>query len=197
MEKTISSAVTYKMMAEALFENYESIYDINLETEEYKTYYQSTSYQELELAREGTRFFDKLAEGINRILAPEDRDYVLHMLQRDRLVKGVECRKHYRIVYRIQNADKQLYHQLSATLQQAEDGMHILMGIRNIDHLIRQQLAHEDEVRSLQQKEHNHLEAVLASASAYLEANLSLNLVLEKSVGLKNKKLRWREELPI
>lgn len=67
MEKTISSAVTYKMMAEALFENYESIYDINLETEEYKTYYQSTSYQELELAREGTRFFDKLAEGINQI----------------------------------------------------------------------------------------------------------------------------------
>jgi anti-sigma regulatory factor (Ser/Thr protein kinase) len=196
MEKTISSAVTYKMMAEALFENYESIYDINLETEEYKTYYQSTSYQELELAREGTRFFDKLAEGINRILAPEARDYVLHMLQKDRLVKGVECRKHYRIVYRIQNADKQLYHQLSATLQQAEDGMHILMGIRNIDHLIRQRLAHEDEVRSLQQKEHNHLEAVLASASAYLEANLSRNLVLEKSVGLKNKKLRWREELP-
>ena len=86
------------MMAEALFENYESIYDINLETEEYKTYYQSTSYQELELAKEGTCFFVNLVEGINRIIAPEDRDYVLHMLEKDRLVEGVKFRKHYRII---------------------------------------------------------------------------------------------------
>ena len=196
MEKAINSAVTYKMMAEALFESYESIYDINLETEEYKTYYQSSSYQKLELSKEGTCFFVNLVEGINRIIAPEDRDYVLHMLEKDRLVEGVKCRKHYRIIYRIQNANKKKYHQLSATLQQAEDGMHILMGIKNIDHLIRQQLAHEDEVKSLQQKEHNHLQAVLASATAYLEANLSQNLVLEKSVGFKNKRIRWREELP-
>jgi len=34
----VKSAVTYKMIAEALFENYESIYDINLETLEYNAF---------------------------------------------------------------------------------------------------------------------------------------------------------------
>ena len=192
----VKSAVTYKMIAEALFENYESIYDIHMETHEYKTYYQSDSYQELELAKEGKDFFEDLPAGIERILAPEDRAYVIKMLQRPALVAGIENEKYYRIVYRIQNGDKKIYHQLQATFQQAEDGKHILMGIKNIDDLIRQQIAHENEVEALRQKEHNHMEAILAGAAAYLEANLSQNLVLEKEVGHKDETQKKIRDIP-
>jgi hypothetical protein len=37
-ERKDQSSVTYKMIAEALFDNYESIYDIDLATKEYRTY---------------------------------------------------------------------------------------------------------------------------------------------------------------
>ena len=82
----VKSAVTYKMIAEALFENYESIYDINLETLEYKTYFQSDFYQELKLAKEGRNFFEELPIGVERIIAPEDQEYVSRMLETDTII---------------------------------------------------------------------------------------------------------------
>ena len=179
----VKSAVTYKMIAEALFENYESIYDINLNTLEYKTYYQSDFYQELELAKEGHNFFKEFPAGIDRTIAPEDKEYVLRMLEKDTFIAGLKKEKYYRLVYQIQRGKETIYHQLRATFQEADDGMHILMGVRNIDDLVRQNIAHDKEVESMRQKEHNHMEAILASAAAYMEANLTQNIVLEKAVG--------------
>ena len=179
----VKSAVTYKMIAEALFENYESIYDINLETLEYKTYFQSDFYQELKLAKEGRNFFEELPIGVERIIAPEDQEYVSRMLEKDTIIARLMKEKYHRLVYQIQSGKETIYHQLTATFQEADDGMHILMGIKNIDDLIRQKIAHGKEVESMREKEHNHMEAILAGAAAYMEANLTQNIVLEKAVG--------------
>ncbi len=192
----VKSAVTYKMIAEAFFENYESIYDINLETLEYKTYYQSDFYQDLKLSKEGHNFFEALPAGIKRIIAPEDQEYVSNMLEKDTLIAGLKREKYYRLVYQIQSGNKTLYHQLRATFQEADDGMHILMGVRNIDDLIRQKIAHDKEVESMRQKEHNHMEAILASAAAYMEANLTQNIVLEKAVGHQDELHKKVRDIP-
>ncbi|MBR2728620.1 MAG: hypothetical protein IKD92_01890 [Lachnospiraceae bacterium] len=62
------NAVTFEMIAKALFENYECIYDIDLNSYRYKTYFQSETYRELKLSREGENFFEALPNGrINRI----------------------------------------------------------------------------------------------------------------------------------
>ena len=180
---TDNQAVSYRIIAEALFENYESIYDIRVETNEYKTYYQSDSYQELRLAKQGADFFRDLPDGIRRIIAPEDQDYVSQMLRKEVLLAGLEKQKYYRLVYQIKKGEEKTYHQLRATFQETEDGMHVLMGVKNIDDLVRQQISHEYTVNAMKQREYNYLEAVLASAAAYLEANLTQNAVLEKSAG--------------
>lgn len=190
------SAVTYKMIAEALFENYESIYDVHVGTHAYKTYYQSAFYQQLELKKEGEDFFRALPVGIERIIAPEDQSHVFQMLQKEALLAGISREKHYSLVYRIQSGGRKIYHQLKATSQKAEDGLHILMGIKNIDDVIRQKIENENKVASLQQKEHNHMEAILAGAAAYLEANLTRNLVLEKEVGHKDDLQKKIKEIP-
>lgn len=181
----VQSAVTYKMIAEALFENYESIYDINLETQHYKTYFQSGFYEDLKLAKEGMDFFDELGSGIRRIIAPEDQNYVCQMLQRETLIEGIRKHRHYRLVYQIQTDSKKIYHQLSATSQQAEDGMHILMGIKNIDESIRQRIEQEKKIEAMQQKEFNHLEAILSTAAVCIEGNLSANLITETTINRK------------
>lgn len=177
------NTVTFEMIAKALFENYESIYDIDLKTCRYKTYFQSETYQELQLSKEGENFFLALPNGIRRTIAEEDQDYVLSSLQRDALIAGVEKEKYYTLVYQICRDDKKIFHQLRATLQPVENGMHILMGIRNIDDLVRRQEAQHNAMEAMLQKERNHMEAILASAAAYLEANLSQNILLEKSTG--------------
>ena len=182
----IKSAVTYRMIAEALFDNYESIYDIHVDTNEYKTYFQSDFYQELKLHKEGRDFFSDLQEGIERIIAPEDQEYVSEMLNKETLLRMLEKEKYNRLIYRIRQNNSTIYHQLRATLQKAEDGMHILMGIKNVDDIIRQRIAHENQVASMKQKENNYLEAVLASAAAYLEINISKNKVLKTSMRYHN-----------
>ena len=192
----VKSAVTYKMIAEALFENYESIYDINLETNEYKTYFQSDNYRELKLAKEGNDFFQDLPNGVRRTIAPEDRNYVLRMLAKEKLTTETSDGKYYRLIYRIQSGDEKIYHQLRAVWQSAGDGEHILMGIRNIDDLIRQRIRNENTMISMEQKENNHLEAVLATAAAYLEANISRDILLERSAGKKDETRRHIMKLP-
>ncbi len=195
-ERKDQSSVTYKMIAEALFDNYESIYDIDLATKEYRTYYQSEFYQDLKLAKKGKDFFADLEDGIQRIIAEEDQDYVLRMLTPERLIAGLDKEKYYRLVYKIKSGNQKVYHQLRAAYQQTENGLHILMGIRNIDDLIREQMAHQDTVDAMKQKEHNHLEAVLGSAAAYMGANLSQNIVLEQAAGHRDEKGRQIIDLP-
>ena len=192
----VKSAVTYKMIAEALFENYESIYDINLETLDYKTYFQSDFYQELKLAKEGRNFFEALPIGVERIIAPEDQEYVSRMLEKDMIIARLMKEKYHRLVYQIQSGKETIYHQLTATSQEADDGMHILMGIKNIDDLIRQKIAHGKEVESMREKEHNHMEAILAGAAAYMEANLTQNIVLEKAVGHQDELHKKIKDIP-
>lgn len=190
------SFVTYEMIANAMFDNYESIYDIHLETSRYKTYFQSDTYKELKLANEGADFFKELLAGVNRTIAVEDRGFVLHMLQRDVLLAGVKKEKYYTIVYRIQKDGKLVYHQLRAIQQKADDGVHILMGIRNIDDFVREQIAQKDAIEAMQEKERNHLKAILGSAAAYMEANLSDNIVLESVTGQRDGKYIYDKTIP-
>ena len=179
-------AMTYEMIANALFENYESIYDINIKTHAYKTYYQSSMYQTLKLAKEGKDFFLDLPAGIERIIAEQDQDYVNKKLEFDRLYKGVKRHKYYTLVYRIKNEKGLIYHQLRATLQIADGEQHILMGVRNINDIMRQQILHEQEIETMWQKSQTHLSAILATAAAYLEADLSEDIVLSTSKHLRN-----------
>ena len=189
-------AVTYRMIAEALFDNYESIYDIDIKTNAYRTYFQSDSYQKLELSREGEDFFKALPKGISRTIAPEDRVYVYQMLDKETLVAGLKKEKYYRLVYRIMHGGTKVYHQLRATFCKTDDGMHILMGIKNIDDLIRRQIEHENQVTAMKQKEGNYLEAVLASAAAYIEANLTKNRVFDEKAGHKEEVNRQIRDMP-
>lgn len=177
------TAVTFEMIAKALFENYECIYDIDLNSCRYKTYFQSETYRELKLSREGENFFEALPNGVRQTIAEEDQAYVLANLDKAALIAGVSEKKYHTIVYQIQRNGEKIFHQLRATLQPVEHGMHILMGVKNIDDLVRRQEAHHNAMEAMLQKERNHMEAVLASAAAYLEANLSRDILLEKSVG--------------
>lgn len=195
-DKIIKKPITYKVIAEALFDNYESIYDVNLDTHKYKTYYQSEDYQELRLSRKGDDFFKELPVALDRLIDPEDRDYVLEGLQKECLEKVFQTNKYHQLVYRIISREKEIYHQLRAIRQTAEDGTHILMGVKNIDSLMRTQKAHEEQIQAMKEKEHNHIEAVLASAAGYIEANLTGNCVLERSVSTRSNKGRQLKEVP-
>jgi len=174
-----------KLSAEAvtrvLFENYESIYDIDAETSAYQCCYESESYSALKIAGSGEDFFAALRAYVPKVIHPEDREYVFRMLDRGRILAALKKEKYYAFVYRLLRGGIPTYHKIRATLSAVDGRPHIFLGVRDVDETIRQEQAHTETLASMHQKEKNHMEAVLASAAGYLEVNLTRDLVLEQS----------------
>lgn len=176
-------ALPYETIANALFENYECIFNVDLETGEYLVYYESDSYRELHLERSGTDFFAALEREVERVVDSEDRKFVLQMLSRDALDAGIRSEKYHSLVYRILQDGRQVYHQLRASLERLDGRDYALMGVRNVDSVLRQNAEREDTLASEREKSANYLHAILATATAYTEANLTTDAVLTHSAG--------------
>ena len=172
---------SYDAIVRALVENYESLYDVDVETSAYQCYHESESFRELQLARSGADFFRELGTDIERTIQAEDRAYVRAMLQKETMLQALRNGKYYSFVYRLMKDDSPVYHKIRATIDRINGREHILIGVRNVDETIRQEQAHTEALASMNQKEKNHMEAVLASAAGYLEVNLTKDLLLEMS----------------
>ena len=175
------SALSHEAILRALFENYESIYDIDVKTDAYHCYHESESYSDLCVARGGEDFFGDMIADADRIVYAEDREYVKHALLKDVMVDNISRDKYYSIVYRLVIDGEPVYHKIRATMGKIDGRDHILIGVRNVDETIRQEKAHEEALSAMHQKEKNHLEAVLAGAAGYLEANLTDGILIEAS----------------
>ncbi len=165
----------------ALFEKYEGIYDIDVETSEYQCFYQSRSYSKLGINDSGDDFFSDLPKFVPKHIHPDDVKYVCKMLNRERIIASLKKEKFYSFVYRLLIGDSFSYYKIRVTYGTVGDRLHFLLGVRDVDETVRQEKAHTQALDSMRQKDKNHMEAVLASAAGYLEANLTQDIVLEWS----------------
>ena len=173
--------LSYDAIIKALFENYESIYIVDAETSEYKCFHESDSYSSLCLESEGDDFFEALKANILRTIYVNDQEYVRKKLTKEALASGLKKDKFYTFVYRLMIREKPLYHKFRATKDFVDGRMSYLIGIRDVDKAFRQDKAQAREISSMHSKELTHLEAILASAEGYMEANLSKDIILEMS----------------
>lgn len=182
LEKSQQSALSVESIAKVLSETYESIYAIDVETGAYTCYYESSAHGELGVASSGEDFYQGAVKNIPKIVYPDDRDYTLQMLSRQAVLQGTQDGRHYTFIHRIVAEDgTPIYHQIRAIRQTVGESERILLGVRDIDMAMRREKEHIARQESMLQKEVNHLEAILASAAAYLEANLSRDIILERS----------------
>lgn len=179
--KNRKNELSAEAITQALYENYESIYDIDVETSAYQCYHESDTYSELKIASRGENFFTALRAYVPNVIHPEDIPYLYKMLDRDYMLSVLKTEKYHSFVYRLLSDGKPVYHKIRATLSDVDGKPHILMGVRDVDETVRQEQRHMDALIFMQQKEKNHMEAILASAAGYLEVNLTQDLVLERS----------------
>lgn len=171
----------YEMIAKAFFEGYEILYDINLITSSYVSLYESEEFKKLSHNSSGDDFFIMMRDIVPKLVHPDDVEYVVARLEREHLVKELEREQHYSFSYKAIRGGRERHHQINAVLQSMPDEPHIILGVKNVDHIMRREKEHREEILSYIQKEHNHMKAILASAEAYMEVNLTKDLVLEKS----------------
>ena len=181
LEQIGQENLSYESIAKAIFERYESIYCVDMDTHAYKCYYASTSYREFGIDEEGDDFFLSLKTNIPATVYKYDQDYVLGMLTYEALKKGLEEDRYYSFIYRLVIDGVPVFHQFRATKEDAADRNRVIIGIRNIDAMMRREKEYTEGLESMLQKEKTHMEAILATAAGYMAANLSQDLILEKS----------------
>lgn len=183
------AALTQDVILRALSENYECIYVVDADTGAYRCFYESDSYSSLRLENQGDDFFRDAENNIIKAIYRDDQEFVRSMLSRDKLHAGLKSRKFYSMVYRLVIDGAPLYHKLRATSELIEWKPYYLIGIRNVDSAFRQDKAQAAKLSAMQDKEINHLEAILASAEGYLEVNLTRDKVHEISPRMLTQKL--------
>jgi len=176
--------LSYDAVVRALFENYECIYVVDAETSAYRCFHESGSYSTLGIDDRGDDFFRSMTDNLLRMIYEDDIDFVQRMSSKEALHAGLQKERFYSFVYRLMIDGKPLYHKLRATTDVISGRLHFLIGIRNIDTAYRLDKAQEAQISSMHRKERNHLDAILASAEGYLEANLSKDAILEISPGI-------------
>ena len=181
MSEETQQPVTYEMLAKALFENYESIYDVDMQTNAYNVFHESSSYRQLNLTSHGDDFFKAMRSEVASVIAAQDQQHVFKRLSKEALAEGVRNNRVYSFVYRINRDGQQVFHQLRAVAQPIGDSDHVLIGVRDVNSLIRQQLAYRDEIDARRQKERNYLKAILDASAAYIDVNLTTDEILERS----------------
>lgn len=180
-DKKNHAALSRDAIVKALFETYESIYAVDAESSAFQCFHESDSYSSLCLEDHGDNFFESLDNNAIKTIYSEDQEFVRSMLSRETLRSELGKEKFYSFVYRLMIDGKPLYHKLRATTDLVGGRLHYLIGIRNVDAAFRQDKALAEKLSALHNKEINHLEAILASAEGYLEANLSNDTIHEFS----------------
>ena len=180
-DKNPKNTLSREAIINALFETYESIYDIDAESGAYQCYHESDYYSELNIESSGDNFFADVKSNVMEVVYDEDRQYVQKMMQKDVLLSAVSANRFYTFVYRLMVNGVPVYHKIRATSVTLNGKVHILLGVRNVDDTIRNENRHREVIATMHQKEKNHLDAILASAWGYVEANLTKDIILEKS----------------
>ncbi|MBP5262509.1 MAG: GGDEF domain-containing protein [Clostridiales bacterium] len=124
--------MTYQYIAGALASRYEAIYYINIVTNAFTLYSSSDVYGQLGTIAEGEDFFTALVEDVKKIIYPDDIDFVLSELSKDRLTARLEEEGSVAITYRQQLDDRIQYVTLSIVYLE-NDKDHIVMGVMNVD----------------------------------------------------------------
>ncbi|MGI6264227.1 MAG: sensor histidine kinase [Acutalibacteraceae bacterium] len=179
LEKMEREALSYEEIAAALAENYESVYLIDEQTGGYKCYYESEAYHTLAIARSGSDFFGAADRFIERVIHKDDRAYVRRMLARTTMHEELDKNGRYAFIYRLILDGTPVYHQARVAREGAAG---VIVGVRNIDMQMRHEKEYVDALETMLAKERTHMEAILTSASGYVEVNLTRDELVERDI---------------
>ncbi|MBQ1536917.1 MAG: GGDEF domain-containing protein [Ruminococcus sp.] len=136
-------AETYSHIAGALASRYEVLYYVNIETNEYKQYSASTEYAKLGTATQGKDFFVDARNDIAEHIHNSDATYLLHELEKDRLLDTLHHSGSATFRYRMLLDGRQQYMSM-VVVKPKDDDRHIVMGVLNVD----EQMRHENMLAS-------------------------------------------------
>ena len=166
---------TYAHIAEALAQDYFSIYYVDLETDRFIEYSSHEEYQGLGLEKSGEDFFTTSRDNIRRTAHPDDIPQFLAAFTRENVLQELEQSGTFTITYRLIMNGTPTYVHMKATRMADRSDPHMVVGVSNIDVQMRREQEHAQALRSAKEVAYRDSLTGVKSKHAYTEDEAALN----------------------
>lgn len=143
----------YAQIAGTLARQYDIIYYVDSETDEYTLFASNVDGEQLKISEHGQSFFEEAAQYAMSIAHPEDQELVRPLMEKSGLLQLLEQEKNIDLTYRVNYGTE--YEYINIQVMWTYDHKHLIVGLRNVD---------KSEQNRIAQDEKNKLYADIASA---------------------------------
>ena len=138
----------YGQIANSLAEQYDTIYFVDLDTNEYVEISSTDDYKKLSVPATGNDFFAESRRSIRRYVHPEDQDKAMGVHYKDVMLQNLEKTSSFSMSWRLVVEGK--VHYIRHTELKAKDGKHLIVCIKNIDaEMAAERAAAEEQKKSV------------------------------------------------
>ena len=138
MTKKAASEAEHKLkivelygIAHALSSDFESVYYVDLDTEEYTEFKAEDANTDLHMELSGSNFFKECRNHLSQVVHPDDLDKVLAVMQKKEFVNLLDNTPVYTLDYRRLMNGQQEYYRLKLA-RPSDDSRRVVIGISNI-----------------------------------------------------------------
>ena len=140
--------IAFDQVANTLAKQFDSLYYVDIESGNFIEFFHSKMLSGLNLPEQGNNFFSFLSEQAKRTVHPDDLDYVLSLIDKEKLLKKLNESNSSLIVFRFV-LDGKIMHVCHFTIL-CDDKKHILGCIRNIESEFIEREKQENRLQSVE-----------------------------------------------
>lgn len=122
----------YNQIADSLAEHYDTLYYVDIDTDEYFEVSSSDVYKSLEIKPTGGDFFGESAKNLKRLIHPDDAERVMPLFTKSVIIENLKKNKTYTLTYRLVIADGTVMNVRCSQIW-ASDKKHLILCIENIN----------------------------------------------------------------
>ena len=126
------AAAIYVRIARALAGEYQHLFYVDLETEHFMEFGQSGETDEIAIEQHGEGFFKNVRENAGAMVYPDDRDMLFSHMAKENILRDIEEKGSFSIVYRILVNDTPVYVELKA-IRNRSDWNHLIVVVSVLD----------------------------------------------------------------
>ena len=146
-QRLLANGITLFGIAQALCQDFESVYYVNVKTGKYKEFIGHGNFKKFKFQTEGADFFEESIENIPQAVYIADRKRLIDFISKGNIMPVIKARKTISIRYRIEVNGKPLFYRLTAAPSIDEDSNHYIFGVQNIEENVKLEREYSEKIR--------------------------------------------------
>ncbi len=166
----------------ALAGDFLCVYVVVPETGRYREFSVSDGFRSFDIPASGMDFFEVSRENANDVVYPEDVDRFLSVFTRDGVISEIEKHGIFAMTYRLLIGGRPNYVQLKAAMVDEKDGRRLIVGLNDIDVLVRREEEYAKRLAQAQSKASIDALTGVKNKHAYLDEEERLDRLIREEL---------------